>query len=157
MNVNTGCFNKFIQMIQVNEEINLVEGRDYLVLEDSDVIWIGEYYKELTQDAEIFELEFNVRISTLLEIIKNFTQRFIWSAIRRADRTPWLVNEAFHRQFVEYLKEQDWLSVEILLQEPRYTKALYNLVCSLSLFGNEYLDGFSEDIHCTIIKMLEDK
>ena len=59
MKVNTECFNKFIQMIQVNEEINLVECRDYLVLEDGDVIWIGEYHCELTQDAEIFERKFN--------------------------------------------------------------------------------------------------
>lgn len=157
MKVNTECFNKFIRMMRVNEEVNLFECRHYLVLEDGDIIWIGEYHFELTHDAEVFERKFNVRISTLLGIIKNFTQRFIWLATRRADRTPWLVNEAFHREFVEALKEQDWLSVEVLLQEPRYTKALYNLVCSLNLFGDECLDGFSENIHYSIIKMLEDK
>lgn len=59
MKVNTECLNKFIEMIRVKEEINLVEGRDYLVDECGYILWAGEYFHELTRDAEIFELKFS--------------------------------------------------------------------------------------------------
>lgn len=59
MKVNTECLNKFLEMILVNEEINLVEGVDYLVDEHGGIAWTGEYFYELARDAEIFEREFN--------------------------------------------------------------------------------------------------
>ena len=75
-------------------------------------------------------------MKTIFEYIKQYPEAFMDSALRRSHTSPSNINVSNHKRFIQCIEQEQWVSLEVLINSPEYRSPLDGVVVCLNKFSD---------------------